>query len=482
MPELFYETARALARRIRRRELSSRELLDAFLGRIERLNPKINAIVTLDIERARAAAERADAAAASGEPLGPLHGVPMTVKDAFEVAGLRTTSGTRLWKDHVPATDALVVARLRAAGAIIFGKTNTPRFCADWQSFNALFGTTNNPWDTARTPGGSSGGAAAALASGFTPLELGSDIGGSIRIPSSFCGVYGHKPTYELVPATGHLPGPPGKLAPPDLNVVGPLARSTDDLMTMLDVIAGPPPDRAKAYTLSLPAPRASTLRGYRAAVWFDDPAFPIDLAVQSVLQASAETLRKAGVTVDEVHPEFELAEAHRLYRRLFDPTMAAGIPPQLLVQLEAAAAAPDAEKPDTAFARNALSRHADWLAAHEQRAKLRATLARFFRDYDVLLCPVAPVTAFEHDHREPQSVRALRVNGQNRPYADMMGWVCIATAAWHPATSMPVGLSADGMPVGLQVIGPYLEDRTPIDFAGRLSELVGGFQPAPQL
>jgi amidase len=482
MPELFYETARELARRIRTRELGSRELLDLLLARVERLNPKINAVVTLDVERARAAAERADAAAASGGPLGPLHGVPMTVKDAFEVAGLRTTGGTRLWKDHVPGADALAIARLRAAGAIIFGKTNTPRFCADWQSYNALFGTTNNPWDVTRTPGGSSGGAAAALASGFTPIELGSDIAGSVRVPPAFCGVYGHKPSYDLVPSTGHVPGPPGTLAPPDLNVVGPMGRSADDLMLMLDVIAGPPPERAKAYTLSLPAPRANTLRGYRVAAWLDDPAFPVDAPVLDVLQASVEALRKAGVTVEEVHPEFELAAAHRLYRSLLDSTMAVGVPPKLLAQLEAAAAGPDANSLETIFARNALARHSDWLIAHELRAGLRATLARFFSDYDVLLCPVAQVTAFEHDHREPQTARTLRVNGQNRSYMDMMGWACVATAAWHPATSMPVGLSSEGMPVGLQIIGPYLEDRTPIDFAGRLSEIVGGFQPPPGL
>jgi amidase len=278
----------------------------------------------------------------------------------------------------------------------------------------------------------------------------------------------------------GHIPGPPGTLAPPDLNVVGPMARSADDLMLMLDVIAGPPPDRAVAYTLSLPAPRANSLRGYRVAAWLNDPAFPVDSAVLNVLQASVDTLRKAGVTIDEVHPEFQLADAHRLYRSLLDASMAVGAPPKLLAQLEAAAAGSDPNSLETIFARNALARHSDWLIAHELRARLRATLARFFCDYDVLLCPVAPVTAFEHDHREPQTTRTLRVDGQNRSYMDMMGWACVATAAWHPATSMPAGRSAGGLPVGLQVIGPYLEDRTPIDFAARASEIIGGFAPPP--
>jgi amidase len=479
MVEWYFESARRLARSIRLRERSSVELVEAFLSRIAKVNPALNAVVTLEPERARAEAKRADELLASGAPLGPLHGVPMTVKDAYEVSGMRTTAGAKRWTAHVPARDAVAVRRLREAGAIIAGKTNTPSHCGDWQTFNELFGTTNNPWDLSRTPGGSSGGAAAALAAGMTPIELGSDIAGSIRLPPAFCGVFGHKSTHDLVPIRGHVPPPPGTQAGQDLVVSGPMGRTADDLALMLPILAGPVPELAKAYSVSLPPPRAATLRGYRVAAWLEDAAFPVDAEVAARLHATIEALRRAGVAVDDAQPEFSLSDAHSIYRRVFDPIIAAGSPPRVIAQLEAAAKGPDGE-PLVLTARNSLEPHYDWLIANEECAKLRATLARFFENYDVLLCPVTPVVAFAHDHKHPQFMRTLTVNGAARPYMDLMGWISFATATGNPATSAPIGRTKAGLPVGIQIVAPYLEDLTSIDFAGRLSEVVGGFEPPP--
>lgn len=483
MDELGYLSARELARRIKRRALSSLELVEHLLARIERLNPALNAVVTLDAEGARAAAVHADAIlakSARGDALGPLHGVPMTLKDSFEVAGMRTTSGATVFRDHVPTTDAIVVQRLRAAGAIILGKTNVPAFCADGQTFNALFGTTNNPWDVTRTPGGSSGGAAAALAAGLTPMEVGSDIAGSIRCPASFCGVLGHKPSYGLVPGRGHIPGPPGARGEGDLGVMGPLARSADDLSMLLDVLAGPAPEQSTAYRLQLPAARSHTLRGYRVAAWLNDARFPVDDAVLTCLTQAVQALRAAGVNVQETQPELQLSEVHANYRRLLDPVMGAGLPAKQLALLEQKAAEGEPPSPLASFARNALSLHREWLVASEQRAQERVRWQRFFQDHDVLLAPVTIVPAFAHNQSAPQPLRSLHVNGVARPYDELYAWVSLATSAYLPATVVPVGRTASGLPVGLQIIGPYLEDRTPIDFAARMEELLGGFQAPP--
>jgi amidase len=479
MTELAFVGARELVRSIRRKELSSLEVTEYFLKRIERHNPTVNAVVTLDAEGARRAARAADEAIARGAALGPLHGLPLTVKDSFEVAGMRTTAGATIWSEHVPRRDAIVIERMKAAGAIILGKTNTPAFCADWQSYNPIFGTTNNPWDVARTPGGSSGGSAAALAAGMTPLELGSDIAGSIRTPASFCGVFGHKPSFDLVPARGHIPGPPDNLSAPDIGVMGPLAHSVDDLVLLLDVIAGPPPERAKAYRLQLPAARASSLRGYRVALWLEDECGMPDAGVLASLRAAAETLERAGVCVEQAKPSFELRDALKVYRALLDPIMSAGLSAKIVGMLEAQAARTDGSAPLSQFARNALIRHRDLLVWLEMREQVRAKWAEFFNDYDVLLCPAVVTTAFPHDHTQPQPARTLQIDGQARAYDDLFVWSSLAASAYLPATVAPVG-HAHGLPVGIQIIGPYLEDRTCLDFAGRASELWGGFTAPP--
>lgn len=392
---------------------------------------------------------------------------------------MRTTAGAQLWSEHVPTRDALVIERMRAAGAIILGKTNTPAFCADSQSYNPIFGTTHNPWDLTRTPGGSSGGSAAALSAGMTPLELGSDIAGSIRTPASFCGVFGHKPSFDLVPVRGHMPGPPGSLSHTDLGVMGPLARSVDDLTLLLDVIAGPTPERAKAYRLHLPAARSSSLRGYRAAVWFEDEQCTPDASVLACLRGACETLQRAGVHVEQAKPNFELRDAYKVYRALLDPIMSAGFSAKVVEMLESQAAREGATDPLATFARNALVRHRELIVWLELRERLRAQWASFFADYDVLLCPSSVTAAFPHDHSQPQPARTLQVDGQARPYDQLFFWPSFAACAHLPATVAPVGLAA-GLPVGIQIIGPYLEDRTCLDFAGRASELWGGFKPPP--
>jgi amidase len=445
--DIALQPAHQLADAIRRRELSSRELLEHYLARVDRLNPALNAVVTLDVDGARLAADAADAALARGDDVGPLHGVPMTIKDSFETAGIRTTCGVEGW-DRVPEHDAEAVRRLRDAGAVIFGKTNTPSYTADLQTYNPIFGTTNNPWDTARSSGGSSGGSAAALAAGLTALELGSDIAGSIRVPSNWCGTCGHKPSWGLIPQQGHLPSAPGALADRDLNVIGPMARDVDDLEMALDILAGPAADQAKGWHLELPPARAKALSGLRLAVWLDDSTYPVDDEVRSVLESAVADLRRSGARIVDAAPPVSLPDLVTLHFDLLYPLMD-----------------PSSEV-----------LHRDWLSANEKRERLRARIAAFFRGVDALLTPVAVVAAIAHDHSEPVAGREIRAACGTRPYLDLFGWVGLASVAYLPATVVPVGRTSEGLPVGIQIVGPYLEDRTTLAVARCIEELLGGF------
>lgn len=483
MTDIAFRSATELVMAIRCKEIGSLELLDHYLDRVERLNPSINAVVTLDIERARQEARAVDQEAARGEWRGALHGLPMTVKDAIETAGMRTTSGAPELANHVPAQDADAVARLRVAGAVIFGKTNLPIYASDLQTYNDMFGTTNNPWNAERVPGGSSGGAAAALAAGLTGLELGSDIAGSIRNPAHYCGVYGHKPTHGIIPGRGHIPGPPGTLAPADIGVVGPMGRAADDLDLGLDVLAGPDAARSVAWRLELPKPRRSSLRNYRVAAWLDDPACPVDTPVRERLEAGIDALRSAGVTVDDqARPGFSLAEAHRVFRQLHWGVAASGLPEEAfngLIEL-AARLPPEDDGYVARYARFMTQRKRDWNVANEARERMRQQWARFFEGHDVLLCPVMPTTAFPHDHNPDPLARTVLVNGEPRPSSEGTVWAGFVGMCFLPATVAPVGRTVDGLPVGIQIVGPYLEDRTTIDFARRMAEVVGGFEPPP--
>ncbi|ODQ85736.1 amidase family protein [Mycolicibacterium holsaticum] len=451
MTDIALQPAHRLAEAIRRGELSSRELLEHHLARVARYNPPLNAVVTLDPDGARRAADAADAALARNEAVGPLHGVPMTVKDTYQTAGMRTTCGHPEW-DHVPERDAEAVRRLRAAGAVIFGKTNTPTRAADWQTFNPIFGTTNNPWDTGRTPGGSSGGAAAALATGMTALELGSDIAGSIRVPANWCGVCGHKPSWGIVPQRGHLPPPPEALAESDLGVMGPMARNVVDLELALDILAGPTGPSAVGWRLELPRARASTLGEVRLATWLQDADYPVEADVGAVLDAAVAALSDAGARLVDVKPPVTLAELVGLHQVLLYPLM------------------------DTT---STLS-HRQWMSANERREQLRAKMAEYFCEVDAVLMPITVVPAVKHDHHEPFIERLIPFGDESRSYFDLFGWVGLATVAYLPATAVPVGRTAEGLPVGLQVVGPYLEDRTTLMVARHLEQLLGGFVAPP--
>lgn len=482
--ELHYWSATRVAEAIRRREITSRQYLEHLLDRVGRLDGPLNTIVTLDAERARNEADSADEAVERGEKLGPLHGVAMTIKDSFQTAGMRTTSGAPELADFIPEIDAVPVERLRSAGAVIFGKTNLPIYAGDTQSYNAVFGQTNNPWNPERTVGGSSGGAAGALAAGFTPLELGSDIGGSIRGPSSTCGVFGHKPSYGIVPALGQIPGPPGTLTQADLAVAGPMARSIEDLELALDVLAGPDDWHSPAYRLELPPPRKKRLRDYKVAFWLDEPSAPVDSEVRTRLLGMAEALRQAGVVVDEeARPAFGFDYAVEVFRALLGAALCGG---DSLADIEAMAARASvgaaSDRVEAGLGESAYrsQRHRQWLSQNERRLQMRRKWRDFFTEVDAVLMPTLPTAAIPHDHTEPMGQRTITVDGQSRPYLDQLAWVGLTGVAYLPATVIPAGQTAEGLPVGLQIAGPFLEDRTVLDLGKRLSQRVGGFEAPP--
>jgi len=480
--ELTYATATELVSLLASGEVSSSELVEHQLARIEAVNGEVNAFVTVDADGARERARAADDARARGDDLGPLQGLPITIKDCFETAGIRTTVGAPFLADYVPAHDADAVARLKQGGAIVFGKTNVPMFTADGQAYNEVAGTTNNPWDLTRTPGGSSGGAAAALAVGMTPLDLGSDIAGSIRIPASFSGVFGLKPSYGLVPLRGHIPGPPGTLAPADINALGPLARSVDDLELAFGVLAGPNDADATAWRLELPPPRNRELGRFRLRVWLDDEACPVDREVVETLRRAIGALADAGAQIEEAPPPVSMADSIRLHRMLLKGVSTSGLPDDAFAFLQryAAEAAPDDHSVRADHARWLTMTKRDWNVANEERAQARARWAEFFADHDAFLSPTILCTAIEHDHHPDMEARVITVNGQERPYWDQVCWIAPAGAAYLPAVSVPAGCSASGLPVGLQVVGPYLEDRSVLELSRRIAEVLGGFVPPP--
>jgi amidase len=461
-------------------EFSSLELLEFYLDRIARLNGPLNAVVTLDADGARAKARRADARLERGES-GVLLGLPVTIKDAYEVAGIRTTGGSPMFRDHVPESSATAIERIESAGAIVFGKTNVPLFSGDVQTFNEIFGVTNNPWNLERTPGGSSGGAAAAVACGFTAFEIGSDIGGSIRTPANWNGIYGHKTSWGLVPGRGHIPGPPGTVSEADLGVFGPLTRTADDLEFLLDIMAGPDAYAGEAWSLSLPPARHENLKDFRVAVFFDDEAAPLDAEVRHELDATVAALHEAGATVDEqARPVVSLDALQENYFAMLAPIMAAGLSQPVLDGLAGAVKDGDPKDPGIRFAMGAVQTHREWLVRHERRVRLQHQMKEFFTDYDVLLCPSGPVAAIPHDHGEDFYGRRIRVNGKERGYVDLLAWITLASLAGLPATVAPIGRTKEGLPVGLQIIGPPLEDRTSIAFARALASVTKGYEAPP--
>ncbi len=462
--------------------IGSEELLDAQLARVEAHNPAVNAVVAFDVDRARARARAADEARAAGTSWGPLHGLPMTIKDSYETEGLVTTSGAPELATHVPTIDADAVARLKAAGAIVFAKTNLPLYAGDVQTYNEVYGVTNNPWDLDRAPGGSSGGAAAALATGMTLLELGSDIGGSIRNPSHYCGVFGHKPTWGAVSDRGHIPGPPGALSAVDLNVAGPMGRSVADLELGMDVLVGD--------VCGVPGGRLSEVRpdlrdvgDLKVGVWLDDPFAPTDGAVLQVLEAAVAAVEAAGATVKtDVRPVTSLDELTYTYLQLLLGVVGAGYPEDVhALMAEVVAAAPPGDRSmATAMARGISQSHADWMRVNEARVKVQREWVGVFGEVDVVLTPVTPVAAIPHDNERPMNQRTIEVNGQPGDYFSQIVWAGVATMPLLPATAVPAGRTATGLPVGLQLIGPRYGDRLTLRAAAWFERVLGGFVAPP--
>jgi amidase len=453
---LDYATASAgeLARALAARQVSAVELFEAAVSAIEAKDGPINAVVVRDFDRAREAAKAADAALARGEAR-PLLGVPMTVKESHNIAGLPTTWGLAPFKGWTPDADSTGVARLKGAGAVILGKTNVPPSLGDWQAANPIYGRTSNPYDLARSPGGSSGGGAAALAAGMAPLEFGSDIGGSIRVPAHFCGVFGHKPSYNLIPLTGHSP----PTVPPTgegvlFGVVGPLARTAADLALALGVLAGPEGDVANGYKLALKPPRAAALKDFRVLVIAEHPLAGVDAAVLGPIEALAERLARLGAKVERgsrLVPD--LAAAQETYMRMLGAILSRGQPS-------------DDDRPP-------IDAHA-WMNGLDLIARHRRQWAALFETFDVVLAPPFGVVAFPHKDEADWGARTLTVNGEETPYGAQIAWPGLAGFPGLPATCAPLGRTAGGLPTGVQILGPMFEDHTPIAFAGLVAREFG--------
>ncbi len=483
---LTFASASEQARALSEGRVSALELLEHSLARIDRFDGAINAVVVRDDERARADARAADAALARGERK-PLLGVPITVKESFDAEGLVTTVGKPELAENRAQCDSAVVAALREAGAVVIGKTNVPLGLTDLQSYNAVYGNTSNPWDLARTPGGSSGGGAAAVAAGYVALEVGSDIGGSVRIPAHFTGVYGHKASYGLI-ATRGSGLPPGRHAPRDLGVAGPLARTAADLDLALGLLLNRDPELNKAWRVTLPPPRHSRLAEFRVLVidrWPGvEPSASERLVVDRVverLNAQRVKFRRPADLPEGLLPD--LRTSHTVYRTLLGSSAVQPLPDKT-AQARLAALAHDDDSHEAATLRAPSISHRDWLAANERRFALRSQWEALFEAFDVVVTPVAPTPAFRHDHSEPKDQRGFAVTFadgvRTLRFSDFFYWAGLPVLPGLPATSFPLGLDDDGLPIGAQAVGPWLEDRTPIAFARLLEDAYGGFQAPP--
>ena len=479
-----FKTAVEVSAALKAKKVSAVELAEDAIWRIERHDGKINAVCARDFERGLQAARAADAALARGEQK-PLLGIPLTVKESYNVAGLPTTWGFVPQKDYKPAEDALPVSRVKEAGGVILGKTNVPVGLGDWQSYNDIYGTTNNPYNLGRTPGGSSGGSSAAVAAGYGPLSLGSDIGGSLRVPAFHCGVYAHKPTFALAAPRGHLPPPlPAIPFDRDMAVIGPMARSAADLSLLLDVIAGPDPLEAGiAYHLTLPPARHDGLKDFRVLMVASDPVLPPNKEVRDAIEKLAEGLAKAGVNVTRQSPLLpNFAESSRLYMRMLLSFLGAFMLPEVYAGAQAAAAqlSPDDKSLAAERLRGITASHRSWVLDEGARARLRAQWRELFKTFDAVICPVMPTPAYPHDHSPEQEKRRINIDGKDYPYPDQLAWPGIATLPGLPSTAIPLGLSPDGLPIGVQIVGPWLEDRTPLKLAELIEREFGGFTAPP--
>ena len=478
--DIAFSSAKRLASMIRRRRIGCLELLDHYLARVDNFNPRLNAIVETAIPAARDRARDADRALAKGESWGPLHGVPITVKDSFDVEGMPTTWGVPEFRDCVATANAVSVDRLLAAGAVLFGKTNVPIWLADAQAFNAIHGRTVSPWNADLTPGGSSGGASAALAAGLTGLELGSDIASSIRTPAALCGLFGHKPTFGICPTRGHTVK--GNLAPLDILVIGPLARSADDLALSLSLISGPDGIDGGGYRLTLPPPRKKRLGDFKVGIVLDHPTASVEGAVKDRLQALADFLAAQGARVsDSARPAIELDDVHRTFDVLLRSATSArhGDEERDGIAADLAALPPGTDSKQSRMMRGITLSHRDWLLLNEQRHRMRWKWHEYFQDYDLLLCPVLCTAAFPHSDTPPYE-RSMTVDGRERTFMEQIFWSGYSGVSYLPASVAPIGLTGDGRPVGVQIVGPHCGDRSCIAFAGLLEKAYQGFVAPP--
>jgi amidase len=449
MKDIVFSSTTQLAAAIGARHVSAKEVLDAHLAQIERHNPALNAIVTIDAEGARERARDADAALVRGERWGPLHGVPFTLKDAHATSGMRTTTGFPPL-DHVPHQDGTVAARLKAAGGILIGKTNVHEMLGDpAQSINPIFGRTNNPWDTARTPGGSSGGAAAALAAMMTPFEIGTDLTGSIRIPAHFCGVFGLKPTEHRVSLEGLIPGLPPPRSVRIMSCIGPMARTAEDLALLYAIIAGPDGRDTDVPPVPVAAVPERALKDLRMAVAPAFPGFPVAAAIRDAVAHLAKQLSHLGVVVEEA----------RLPTLDFDPA--------LLGMVTGASQSEKNQSPTTL---------AQYLEALHRRDQSIIAWEQFFQEWDVLLCPPCMTTAFPHC--EPGS--ALQVNGQEVVYWMVGAHTTVFNYTGHPAIVLPYTLDGDGLPIGVQLVGKRWDESRLLGIAKALTDVTGEFPRPP--
>jgi amidase len=477
-----FSSATALLTALRTGGVGAAELTDLYIRRIERHDSRLNAVVVRDFDRARQQARAADEARSRNQ-VAPLLGLPMTIKESFNVAGLGTTCGVPDWKGYVSPHDSPAAARARGAGAVLLGKTNVPPMLADWQSANPIFGRTNNPWDLGRTPGGSSGGSAAAIAAGLSALEVGSDIGGSIRVPAVFCGIYGHRPSETLLPRSGQFPMPPMPNAATVMGVQGPMARSAEDLELALSVLAGPDVGEDVAWKVTLPPPRRDRLGDYRVAVLPPIPWHLVDEQIWAAQQDLAARLANLGCVVKEAQPEGlgDHREYHGFYRTMLAAVTGARMDAETRRQ-RSAMYRKAGDDLSLAHARGYDGSAGDYILWHGRREQHRAAWRAFFRDWDILLAPAINVLAYPHIDRawpmdDSDLTLTLPVNGRPQPYLQSLCYPALSTVPGQPATAFPVGLSREGLPIGLQAIGPYLEDLTPIRFAALLAREVGGFR-----
>ncbi len=476
-----FQPAHRLAKLLRKKKLSARELLEACLTQYARHNDEVNAVVVTDLERGRQAAAAADRRLSKGKPLSMFDGIPMTAKESFDWIGTPSTWGDPKLARNVAKADAIALARLTGAGAVMYGKTNVPFHLSDWQSFNAIYGTTGNPWNVKRTPGGSSGGAAAALAAGMSVIEIGSDIGASIRNPAHYCGVFGHKPTFGVVPYRGHLM--PGSVAHSDITVAGPMARSAKDLTAMMDILAGPEPIEARGYVSKLERRKEKSFKDFRVAVKLTSPVSDVDQPVQKLIMELAAFIKKKVKAISfEAQPAFEDREAYENYILLLRATATKRMPiEEYNTALEKVRRlAPDDRSYVALMNRAFAMSHREWLQLNERRHQMRMLWEDFFGNWDVLLCPAAASTAWPHDQKGERHERMIDVNGRKVSTIDQRFWAGYSCNFYLPSTVVPLGLTAEGLPSGVQIITREYGDYTSLRFAELIEDEFGGFIVPP--